>query len=178
MKRFLSVLVVIGCCGAVALMGYLSGESISQRVTEPSLQAVDTGVSARKVDAPVERPTPGRAKTAFLKIRVLEARDEGSLRVAVFHHRGAFPDRDQALHRYALTSKRELTIRELPPGVYAVAVFQDINGDGKLNRNLFGRPTEPYGFSKNARGRFGPPEFEQASFALSKRGHQIEIRLR
>ncbi|WP_394700395.1 DUF2141 domain-containing protein [uncultured Bacteroides sp.] len=30
----------------------------------------------------------------------------------------------------------------------------------------FGIPTEKYGFSNNAKGRMGPPSFEQAKFEL------------
>ncbi len=45
-----------------------------------------------------------------------------------------------------------------------IAVFQDLNGDGKLTKNSFGLPIEPYGFSNNARSTFGPPSFSQSAF--------------
>ena len=43
-------------------------------------------------------------------------------------------------------------------------VFHDENNNGILDTNLFGLPTEPYGFSNNARGRFGPPSYDKAAF--------------
>lgn len=46
-------------------------------------------------------------------------------------------------------------------GTYAVKVFHDENGDGDLNTGIFGIPTEGYGFSNRASGRFGPPAFER-----------------
>ena len=47
----------------------------------------------------------------------------------------------------------------LPTGVYAVGIFHDLNGDGALSKNFLGMPKEPFGFSNNARARFGPPSF-------------------
>ena len=56
---------------------------------------------------------------------------------------------------------------DLPPGVYAVSAFADINGNTKLDRNFFGIPTEPYGFSRDARRLAGPPSFDEAAFNIS-----------
>ena len=58
------------------------------------------------------------------------------------------------------------TFKDIPIGQYAIAVFQDENNDGKLSKNLFGAPKEPYGFSKNIYGMFGSPDFDDVSFAL------------
>ena len=57
-------------------------------------------------------------------------------------------------------------ISALPTGTYAVRVFQDIDGDGKMSRNPFGLPTEPYGFSRDAMGAMGPPTFDDAAFQV------------
>jgi uncharacterized protein (DUF2141 family) len=54
---------------------------------------------------------------------------------------------------------------EVTPGTYAAAVIHDRDGDGKLSTNLLGIPKEPYGFSSGARGRFGPPSFQDAAFS-------------
>lgn len=61
-----------------------------------------------------------------------------------------------------------LTIPELPAGRYAVAVFHDANGDGKLNTNLVGMPTEAYGFSNDARGVFGPPSLNDQLVTVNR----------
>ena len=47
--------------------------------------------------------------------------------------------------------------RDLPPGAYALSVFHDADANGTLDSNVAGLPTERYGFSRDARGRFGPP---------------------
>jgi uncharacterized protein (DUF2141 family) len=60
-----------------------------------------------------------------------------------------------------------VVFHDIAPGRYAVAAFQDSNRNGKLDKNLFGVPTEPYGFSRDARGRMGPPSFEAAAFEVT-----------
>ena len=63
----------------------------------------------------------------------------------------------------------------------AIAVFQDLDGNGTLSKNQIGIPTEPYGFSNNARGLLGPPSFRQAVFTISDgrdRAEAMEIKVR
>jgi uncharacterized protein (DUF2141 family) len=66
----------------------------------------------------------------------------------------------------------------LPPGRYAAMFFHDRNGDGKLNTLPIGLPMEPYGFSRGARGRFGPPSWSAASFEVQSERVVQTIRLR
>jgi uncharacterized protein (DUF2141 family) len=55
---------------------------------------------------------------------------------------------------------------EIPAGIYAIGYYIDANENQKLDTNFVGVPKEEYGFSNNARGAFGPPSFESASFTL------------
>ena len=66
----------------------------------------------------------------------------------------------------------------LPNGDFAVAVYQDENGNGKLDKNLFGVPTEPYGFSRDVMGRMGPPRFADAKLTVNGTRQTIVINLR
>jgi len=64
----------------------------------------------------------------------------------------------------------------LQPGEYAVAIYQDENNNGKLDKNLLGMPKEKYGFSNNASGSFGPPTFDDAKVRLEDdRPVKIEV---
>jgi uncharacterized protein (DUF2141 family) len=63
------------------------------------------------------------------------------------------------------------------PGKYAIKLFHDLDGTGKLAKNLFGIPTEPYAFSNNATGHMGPPEFNSAAFDVGANGAKQEVRL-
>ena len=56
----------------------------------------------------------------------------------------------------------------LPPGEYALSVFQDVDDDTKLARNFFGIPKEPAALSNNARPKFGPPKYKDAVFTIGK----------
>jgi uncharacterized protein (DUF2141 family) len=51
-------------------------------------------------------------------------------------------------------------------GTYAVALFHDENGNGKLDTNFIGIPSEGVGVSRNATGSFGPPKWDDAKFVL------------
>ncbi|MGF9757356.1 DUF2141 domain-containing protein [Microvirga sp. 0TCS3.31] len=55
---------------------------------------------------------------------------------------------------------------DVPEGSYAIAVFQDTNGNTSLDRDSRGLPLEPYGFS-NGTGRTAPPSFEAALITVS-----------
>jgi len=67
-----------------------------------------------------------------------------------------------------------VNLKDIPAGTYAIAVIQDKNSDGEHNTNLFGIPTELYGFSNNVYGRFGPPDFEDVSFNLQS-GESVSL---
>lgn len=66
---------------------------------------------------------------------------------------------------------------QLPPGEYALHVFQDINDDGKLARNFLGMSKEPAGFSNNVKTRLGSPGFRDASFKVGDAPVVQSIRL-
>ena len=67
---------------------------------------------------------------------------------------------------------------DLEPGEYAVRLYHDINDDGEMNTNPFGMPTEPYAFSNNAKGRFGPAKWDAAKFTVTAEGgvHTITMK--
>jgi len=64
---------------------------------------------------------------------------------------------------------------DVEPGIYAVAAFQDLNGNGILDKTQNGLPLEPYGFSNGA-GRSAAPHFGQAPVQVSS-GAVISVRL-
>ena len=69
-------------------------------------------------------------------------------------------------------------VRDVPPGSWAVLAYQDENNNGELDRNLIGMPKEPYGFSRDARSKFGPPRFEDAVIELGDAPTVTNVRLR
>jgi uncharacterized protein (DUF2141 family) len=64
-----------------------------------------------------------------------------------------------------------IAVRDVPAGSWAVLAYQDENENGELDRNLIGIPSENYGFSRDARGKFGPPSFEDAAVPVRDDGN-------
>lgn len=60
-----------------------------------------------------------------------------------------------------------VTLKNLPPGRYAIESFQDVNANGKMDTGLFGLPLEPYGFSRDARPFLSKPAFHDVAFNLA-----------
>ncbi len=60
----------------------------------------------------------------------------------------------------------QVVFPDVPEGSYAIAVFQDMNGNSNLDPDPRGLPQEPYGFS-NGTGRTAPPSFEAARIAVT-----------
>ena len=66
---------------------------------------------------------------------------------------------------------------EMPYGSYSIKAFHDQNGNNRLDTNFMGKPTERYGFSNHADGRFGPPPFSQTVITLNAPEAVIDINL-
>lgn len=71
----------------------------------------------------------------------------------------------------------ELRVTGVKPGSYAIAVFHDLNGNGRLDRNFIGLPSEPYGFS-NGTGRRGLPDFGAARIIVREPTTTVVIPIR
>lgn len=69
------------------------------------------------------------------------------------------------------------TFSGLKAGNYAISAYHDVNDDGKMAKNMFGAPREPYGMSRDARGVMGPPSYEDAVFTVEENGTSLRIRL-
>jgi uncharacterized protein (DUF2141 family) len=107
---------------------------------------------------------------------------EGELAYLVFASPSGFPgDRDKALrHGFLPIPSKAQHLRidiDLPPGIYAVTVYEDLNSNHKLDHNLIGIPREPVGVSNNPPARFGPPHFDECSFRLGDAAQTITITL-
>lgn len=71
-----------------------------------------------------------------------------------------------------------VTVRDVPPGRYAAQVFHDENGNGKVDRVLFGLPREGVGFSNDALKHLSPPKWADAVFAVTGPEQTIRLRMR
>lgn len=94
----------------------------------------------------------------------------GELYVALYKGQSSYMNPDSAFARSINAVDADsmtVSFPGIPEGTYAIAIFQDLNGNGTFDANEFGMPTEPFGFSNDSRGFFGPPDFEKASFSFN-----------
>jgi uncharacterized protein (DUF2141 family) len=107
--------------------------------------------------------------------------DKGTLYLSLYNNEKGFPKDPKAAFRLVYThivnGISTFRLDKLPTGTYAVACYHDENGNGKLDANFFGIPTEGTGSSNNASGFLGPPKFRDAKFPLD-RDTAITIRIR
>lgn len=97
-----------------------------------------------------------------LTVRVENAEiGRGHLMVGVFNDENNFPNSYYRGKRIAVTDTvMEISFDNLSFGQYAVSVFQDRSGSGRLSTGIFGIPTERFGFSNDIRR----PNFQGALF--------------
>lgn len=72
----------------------------------------------------------------------------------------------KVLYRKITDNKCILTINDLKPGKYAFNYFHDENNNKELDTSIIGIPKEGYGFSNDANGVFGPPDFVDTIFEV------------
>lgn len=101
--------------------------------------------------------------------------DQGQVYLCVFSVETSdtklFPDCDKGrpVRSQKLTiggGKATVTYYGLKDGVYAVAMIHDENGNGQLDTNFIGIPTEGLGVSNNPR-LLGKPGFDEAKFSIN-----------
>ena len=130
------------------------------------------------LQAPVAiAPGAASAQAATLHVSIQGVKnDHGTLYFVLF-------DRAGFLKKPLATLKAEpgnpvAAFENLSSGSYAVSVFQDLNGNGVLDRNIIGAPLEPFGFSNDVVGVMGPPRFEAAAGQVDSETLSISIKLR
>ena len=105
---------------------------------------------------------------ASLSLTFETASDSGKVMVALYDaatYNGGQPVR--AAQVDVAAGQHSVSFEGLPAGEYGVKAFHDVNGDGRMNTNPFGMPTEPFAFSNNAVGNMGPAKWDRARFEVS-----------
>ncbi|MFN7390056.1 DUF2141 domain-containing protein [Brevundimonas sp.] len=105
--------------------------------------------------------------TSDLTVTFETGADTGALMVALYDaagYNGGQPVR--AVRLDVAAGQRTASFAGLQAGEYGIRAFHDLNGDGEMNRNPFGMPTEPYAFSNNAVGNMGPAGWDRARFTV------------
>jgi uncharacterized protein (DUF2141 family) len=128
---------------------------------------------------PSDLPAPG---SATLRVKVSNiAAAKGRIHIGIYKDATTFPKKKLAFGGKEVpvtaAGSMDIELTGLAPGRYAIAVFHDLNGNGKLDANVFGVPTEPYAFSNGAVAKWSSPGFEEAAFDLPEGGKTIAVTL-
>ncbi|ESQ73587.1 DUF2141 domain-containing protein [Asticcacaulis sp. AC402] len=113
--------------------------------------------------------TTAHAQTASLTIVCDNLKPQGKVMIAIYDSQEGYAG-DKAV-RFAAAevtgSQATVSVDGLAEGDYALKMFHDVDGDGKMGMNPFGMPTEPFAFSNNARGTMGPATWAAARFTVT-----------
>jgi uncharacterized protein (DUF2141 family) len=93
--------------------------------------------------------------------------DNGSVRCGLYSSAATFPKNGKQFMGVAVPiANRTATcvFNDVPPGKYAVAAFHAEQNETEMQYNWLGAPKEGYGFSRDASGFMGPPDFSDAVF--------------
>lgn len=117
-----------------------------------------------------------------LEVQILNRKMENSkITCGVFETEDGFPAESEKRIMGDVakleSGKTICRFRGLTKKSYAVAVMEDLNGNGKMDSTFVGFPKEPWGVSNDAQMQtFGPPKFTEALFLLTE-NKQIQIKL-
>jgi len=107
---------------------------------------------------------------------------KGKLYIGWYNSADAFPEPSRSVYRKIVEVENkesvEVPFENIPPGIYAVAVFLDKNGNGKIDKNILGIPKEKYGFSNNKYPLTRAATFTEAAFTIGEKELSISIRLK
>lgn len=116
------------------------------------------------------QPASGAEQLARLSINLVAVKKPvGVLMVGIYDSPANFAaDRPvKTVQAPAAGHGGSYSLSGLRPGRYAIKAFHDLNGDGRLNMNLFGVPTEPYAASGRRLSRLTAPSWEACAFDVS-----------
>ena len=107
---------------------------------------------------------------------------KGSLYIGWYTSEKDFTDGNNATIKkiVPVQDKQEIAVKfdQVIPGVYAIAVFFDENGNGELDKNFLGIPKEVYGFSNNIIPLTRSATFKEASFIVAASAETIVIKVK
>ena len=105
--------------------------------------------------------------------------NEGEARIAIVNSEVNYDESNSCRQKIVPVKDKtaQYIVKDLEFGNYAVKVFHDENSNGELDTAMFGIPTEAYGFSNNAKAKFGPPAFSKVAFKFTVSGQNILIQV-
>jgi len=121
-----------------------------------------------------------RCQAADLTVDVTGIRDDrGLVDVTIYRADGWLND-SRAVVTLSLPAHPgtvRAVFHQLKPGCYAIATMHDENGDGQMDFDFLGLPTEGYAFSRDVRPFLAAPSFDRAAFTVGNAALTLRIRM-
>lgn len=119
--------------------------------------------------------------TASLTIQVENVLPAGGILRLGLYDAACYPDDDSkpiaSADVPAVAGQTVITLHNIPPGVYAIQTFQDVNANDKMDTSWIGLPQEPFGFSQDAKPFLSKPSFDEVKFTLAAGDNSLVIHL-
>ncbi|MEZ7498879.1 DUF2141 domain-containing protein [Flavobacterium sp. Arc3] len=108
--------------------------------------------------------------------------NSGVIACAIFESEEGFPNKFMKFASNIMLTQiggkdASFEFSDIKAGKYAIVVIHDENRNGELDTNLFGIPTEGYGFSSGAVVTMSAPSFSDAEFSYDGGHLQMTISL-
>ncbi len=132
------------------------------------------------LQASASQPTAAQPPApTTIELEIANVRPNGGvIKVAVFTSPEQFLNPTAAAQAFELPpSAQRVTASLTLSDVCAIAVFQDMDGNGRLTTNRLGIPSEPCGFSNNVVIKRGPPSFADAAVQPGSPGSPKAVRI-
>ena len=141
-----------------------------------TLAAIATGAACATLA--LAEPAPVQAGSLTVNVTGLHS-GKGKLVACLWRSKDGFPscEKSPAATRLVVpvtATTMALSFARVAPGSYAVTVFHDEDGNGRMKRNLIGMPAEGVGASNNPGGM---PGFAKSLFRVGGDG-AITVKMR
>lgn len=123
---------------------------------------------------------PEKKGELILNVKNIESTN-GIIHVAVFDQSNFLQEGKELLKTAIPVQKSQnqrVTISDLPFGTYAVAIYHDVNNNGKFDKNALGIPAEPYAFSNNPKVKWRSPTFDETKIELNAAQRSLQMELK
>ena len=162
--------------GFVALLiPALTGVALSAQAADLEIEV--RGIKARTGQVHAALFANAEDFAIDLTFRAMVGKD-GEIKIGVFTRDDRMPRAPAGVAAApANATTVSLRMTDITPGTYAVALYHDVNNDGKVDTNFDGKPLEPWGMSNNPQYAGRKLTFDDAKFDLPAEGLRLVIDL-
>ena len=122
-------------------------------------------------------------QTGSITVHITGLRNlNGMVGASLYASKKGFPDTPErsyaSLVKKITATEDTFVFENVPYGTYAIRVLHDENGNGKMDKNFFGLPTEGCGISTNPKIGMGGPKYNDSVFTLNSKQLEMTIGMR